>query len=109
MHNLFSQYTDSSLLSTEAYNRWFNELQKNQSFILCGIVEYEPGKAGMQLIGLASLWMHPKYYKNNGKIGYIEDVIIDKQHTTKELENKLIDFTIKEGKKRGCFRINLNN
>ena len=100
IHNLFSQLTDSTLLTQKEFETWYKEIHKSPYFVLFGIT------TNNTLVGIGSLWIEKKYYK--GKSGHIEDIIIDKNHQNQGLGKKLITFITNVAKERGCYKVQLH-
>jgi GNAT superfamily N-acetyltransferase len=102
-HSLFSQLTQSTLLSKDQFQKWFSEIQENPCFTLFGVFQEKSPK----LIGVGTLWIQPKYYRNNGNSGYIEDIVIDKNYQKKGLGKTLVKHIIDYAKERKCYKIQL--
>ena len=108
IHKLFSQLTESVLLSQTKFQKWFTEVQSNPCFTLFGIIESETEYSKPTLVGLGTLWIQPKYYHNNRRSGHIEDIIIDKKHRQKGLGKKLIEYIIETAINADCYKIQLH-
>ena len=106
LHALFSQLTQSTLLSEKQFRHWFDETNANPCFTLFGVMA-SPEKYP-KLIGIGTLWTQPKYYRNNGKNGHIEDIVIDKAHQKKGLGEQLVKFIIDYAKNHGCYKVQLH-
>ncbi len=105
-HNLFSQATESVLLSEKEFEKWFDNMHNNPYSTLFGVFdEYDNG---CKLVGVGTLWMQPKYYHNNAKSGLLEDIVIDENHQGKGLGKKLVHFIIETAQQKGCHKIILN-
>ena len=104
-HNLFSQLTDSTLLSQERFMQWFADVQTNPCFTLFGVISQDKY---VSLVGVGILWMQPRYYRNRGKSGHIEDVVIDIKHRGKGLGGKLVQYILDYAKDLGYYKIQLH-
>ena len=106
LHALFSQLTESTLLTDKQFLQWFKEIHENPCFTLFGIMTSP--KKYPKLIGVGTLWTQPKYYRNKGKSGHIEDIIIDKSHQKKGLGKQLVKYIIDYAKNNGCYKVQLH-
>jgi len=100
IHHLFSQLTNSTLLTQKEFETWYKEIYKTSNSILFGVTIKNT------LVGIGSLWVEKKYYK--GKSGHIEDIIIDKNHQNQGLGKKLLKFITETAKERGCYKVQLH-
>ena len=111
-HNLYSQLTKSTLLSQKEFETWFMDIYKNDNIKLFGILYFTktdsiPFKYP-KLIGLASVYLHKRFYRNNGMSAHLEDVVIDKDYRGLGLGKKLINTIIEWCKEHKCYKIQLN-
>ena len=116
-HNLYSQLTTSTLLERNEFEKWFKEVLNNPCFKLFGVIYSNSvgsdlyGKwvnQNCKLIGLASLWLHPRYYRKFGTSAHLEDLVIDKSYNNLGLGKKLINEIINWCKERNYYKIQLN-
>ena len=108
MHTLFSQLTESTLLSDKEFEKWYTEVQMNPCFTLFGITKSQTEYSNPILVGLGTLWTQPKYYRNKGTSAHIEDIIIDKKYRQQGLGKKLIKYIIDTAIEKGCYKIQLH-
>ena len=87
LHRLWSQLTDSTLLSKNDFNVWWQTVQDNPLFTLFGVI-----KDNNSLVGLGALWVQPKYF--HAPIGHIEDIVIDKEYRGQKLGSYLVQAII---------------
>lgn len=66
------------------------------------------GKIDNQIVACGSLIIEFKIIHNLGKVGHIEDVVIDKDHRRKGLGKQIIDFLVSKAKEIGCYKVILN-
>ena len=59
-------------------------------------------------IGSGSLVVENKIIHGFGKVGHIEDVVIDESHQNKGYGKLLLDHLIKKGKEFNCYKVVLN-
>ena len=106
LHHLFSQLTESKELPAKQYKKWFAEIVENPCVTMFAVIE-SPEKYP-KLVGFGTLWSQPKYYRNNGKSGHIEDIVIDKEHRNKGLGKNLVKHIIDYAKNTGCYKVQLH-
>ena len=106
LHHLFSQLTTSRLLTQHQFENWFNNVHANPCFTLFGVIESK--HKDPKLVGVGTLWIQPKYYRDNGKSGHIEDIIIDKEHRKKGLGKSLVKYITDYAKGKGCYKAQLH-
>ena len=104
-HSLFSQLTTSTLLSEKEFTNWFDNLQNNPYATLFGVFD---DTNGYKIVGVGTLWVQPKYYHNNGKSGFLEDVVIDTNHQGRGLGKKLVHFIVESAQQKGCYKLVLH-
>ena len=61
-----------------------------------------------KIIGTGTLIIEQKVIHNFGKVGHIEDVVIDKNVQGKGLGKKLINFLIDQSKINNCYKVVLS-
>jgi glucosamine-phosphate N-acetyltransferase len=103
-HRLYSQLTKCALLTQEEFEEWFDTVQNNDCFVLFGVVT----RRNPQLIGLGTVWLHPRYYRSRGMSAHLEDIVIDEHHQHLGLGRKLVEKIKSWCKDRGCYKIQLN-
>ena len=102
-YTLYSQLTECSLLEKNEFEDWFNTVQNNPCFKLFGVIT-----SNQKLVGLGSIYIFTKYYRNKGKSAYLEDLIIDKEHRHRGLGKKIIEKIIHKCKELHCYKLQLN-
>ena len=60
------------------------------------------------IIGSGTLVIESKIIHGFGKVGHIEDIVIDNNHQSKGYGSKLINFLIEKSKDIGCYKVVLN-
>jgi glucosamine-phosphate N-acetyltransferase len=61
-----------------------------------------------QIIGTISLLIEQKFIHNGGKVGHIEDLVVDAQYRGKGIGQQLCEKVIKYAKQEGCYKVILN-
>ena len=60
------------------------------------------------IIGSGTLVIESKIIHGFGKVGHIEDIVIDNKYQSKGYGSKLINFLIEKSKDMGCYKVVLN-
>ena len=89
-HGLVRELTDISL---EDYKQMLTEMVPHNYF---QVVIYE----GDNLLGVSGYWICTKIY--SGKYIEIDNLVIDKEHRSKNIGKLLVDWMIEEGKRNNC-------
>lgn len=76
----------------------FDKIHNNPDHIIA-VAETE-GK----IIGSATLLLETKFIHKGGKIGHIEDVVVDKNYQGKKIGEKIIKYLLEKSKKSGCYK-----
>ena len=97
---LLQQLTSAPLLDKQFYLELIQNLPKNQ-YIFVMTNNDKP-------IGMISLLIEQKLIHGGGRVGHIEDLIVDKAHQHKGYATKLIQHTISVAKLHQCYKCILN-
>src|ERR1700741_3918677 len=89
-HALVRELTDISL---EEYKKMLSEMVPRNYF---QVAVYE----GNKLVGVSGYWICTKIY--SGKYIEIDNLVIDKEHRSKNIGKLLVDWMIEEGKRHNC-------
>ena len=76
----------------------FNKINANEEHIIA-VAELN-GK----IVGATTLFIETKFIHNGGKVGHIEDVVVDKEHQGKGIGEKIVKYLLNEAQKRGCYK-----
>lgn len=76
----------------------FNKINANEEHIIA-VAEFN-GK----IVGATTLFIETKFIHNGGKVGHIEDVVVDKNHQGKGIGQEIIKYLLNEAQKRGCYK-----
>ena len=55
-------------------------------------------------MGATTLLIETKFIHNGGKVGHIEDVVVDKKHQRKGIGEKIIIYFLRYAKDQGCYK-----
>lgn len=76
----------------------FEKINSNQDQII--IVALTEGK----VVGATTLLIETKFIHNGGKVGHIEDVVVDKEYQKKKIGEKMITYLLRHAKEQGCYK-----
>ena len=61
-----------------------------------------------KIIGMATILIEQKIIHSGGKVGHIEDVVVDKNYRGQNVGQKLIERCVVKGKNEKCYKIILD-
>ena len=100
--NGFLQTLDSlrqaSNIDKKTAEKIFDKINSNPDHIVAvAIIE---GK----IVGSTTLLIETKFIHNGGKVGHIEDVVVDKKYQRKGIGEKIIIYLLRYAKDQGCYK-----
>lgn len=100
--NGFLQTLDSlrqaSNIDKKTAEKIFDEINSNLDHIVAvAVIE---GK----IVGSTTLLIETKFIHNGGKVGHIEDVVVDKEYQRKGIGEKIIMYLLRYAKDQGCYK-----
>ena len=100
--NGFLQTLDSlrqaSNIDKKTAEKIFDKINSNPDYIVAvAVIE---GK----IVGSATFLIETKFIHNGGKVGHIEDVVVDKKHQRKGIGEKIIIYLLRYAKDQGCYK-----
>lgn len=76
----------------------FDKINSNPDHIIAvAVIE---GK----IVGSTTLLIETKFIHNGGKVGHIEDVVVDKEYQRKGIGEKIITYLLRYAKDQGCYK-----
>jgi glucosamine-phosphate N-acetyltransferase len=57
-----------------------------------------------KVVGSTTLLIETKFIHNGGKVGHIEDVVVDKEYQKKGIGEKIIMYLLRYAKDQGCYK-----
>jgi glucosamine-phosphate N-acetyltransferase len=60
------------------------------------------------IIATGTIILEPKFIHNNGKVGHIEDIVVDREKHGLGIGKKLIDDLVIICRNSGCYKVILN-
>ena len=76
----------------------FDKINSNPDHIIA--VAVIDGK----IVGSTTLLIETKFIHNGGKVGHIEDVVVDKEYQRKGIGEKIITYLLRYAKDQGCYK-----
>mmetsp|Transcript_987 Transcript_987/g.3079 ORF Transcript_987/g.3079 Transcript_987/m.3079 type:complete len:145 (-) Transcript_987:1206-1640(-) len=102
LFGLLCQLTQAPAVGREAFERQFQEQTSSGDYFV--VVAEHKGK----IVATATLLVERKFLRNCGKVGHIEDVVVDRAMRGKGVGAKLIKTLLIEAEERGCYKAILN-
>jgi len=98
--NLLKQLSDSVKLDKNSFDLFIDSLNKNHQI---WIIEEND-----ILIVTGTILIENKIIHNFGKVGHIEDIVVDKNNRNRKLGTKILEHLINIAKKDNCYKVILN-
>lgn len=76
----------------------FEKINSNPDHLI--IVALIDGK----VVGATTLLIETKFIHNGGKVGHIEDVVVDKEYQKNGIGEKMINYLLRYAKDQGCYK-----
>ena len=102
LHQLSPPTKRNSEADKEELKRILDETILDRNYAVC--VYQERGK----LLGTATLLIQLNLHNNGRPYGHIENVVTDKNYREKDIGKQMMEYLVKEAKKRDCYKIVLN-
>lgn len=100
--NGFLQTLDSlrktSDIDMNTAKKIFDKINSNSDHVVA--VAVMEGK----IVGSTTLLIETKFIHNGGKVGHIEDVVVDKEHQRNGIGEKIITYLLRYAKEQGCYK-----
>ena len=97
--NLLSQLTDAVELDENTFKNLLNEIKKTSE-----IYVYED-IVNNKIVATAKLLIEQKLARGGGKVGHLEDVVVDVGYRKLGLGGKLVINIIDLARQRGCYKL----
>ncbi|EPA05010.1 GNAT family N-acetyltransferase [Candidatus Nitrosarchaeum limnium] len=88
----------ASDISNEKAEKIFEKINSNPDHIIA--VAVLDGK----IVGSTTLLIETKFIHKGGKVGHIEDVVVDKKYQKNGIGEKIIEHLLKIAKDNGCYK-----
>jgi len=102
---ILSQLTQVGDISKEMFCKRFQEMKACGDTYHVMVIE---DTTKSKIIAAATLILEIKFIRNCGKIGHIEDVVVDKTYRGHNLGIRVIQGLIDVGKQLGCYKVILD-
>ena len=76
--------------------------QGNKSVVVLVVEKYE------KIMGTGTILIEQKFLRGGGKVGHIEDVVVDNRSREKGVGKAIIDSLVEIAKEKGCYKVILN-
>lgn len=88
----------ASNIEKDTAEKIFDKINSNEDYTI--VVAEADGK----IIGTTTLLIESKFIHNGGKVGHIEDVVVDKNYQGSGTGEKIIRYVLEIAKKKGCYK-----
>ena len=88
----------ASNIDKKTAEKIFDKINSNPDHIIAvAVIE---GK----IVGSTTLLIETKFIHSGGKVGHIEDVVVDKEYQRKGIGEKIITYLLRYAKDQGCYK-----
>ncbi|XP_028087709.1 glucosamine 6-phosphate N-acetyltransferase isoform X1 [Camellia sinensis] len=102
---LLQQLTVCDSVSEKQFEERFRELSSyGDDHLICVIEDNRSGK----IVATGSVFTEKKFIRNCGKVGHIEDVVVDSSARGMQLGKKIVEFLIDHARSTGCYKVILD-
>lgn len=97
--DLLKQLTEAKELDKDRFKEILKNIEKTAEIYI-----YEDVIKG-KIIASATLMIEQKFIRNGGKVGHLEDVVVDVQYRGLSLGKELISKIINLASEKGCYKL----
>ncbi|XP_050228557.1 glucosamine 6-phosphate N-acetyltransferase [Mercurialis annua] len=102
---LLQQLTVCDSVSDKEFEKRFEEISSyGDDHLICVIEDDQSGK----IIATGCMFIEKKFIRNCGKVGHIEDIVVDSEARGKQLGKKIIEFLTDHAHSMGCYKVILD-
>uniref|UniRef100_A0A5B6ZBI2 Glucosamine 6-phosphate N-acetyltransferase n=1 Tax=Davidia involucrata TaxID=16924 RepID=A0A5B6ZBI2_DAVIN len=102
---LLQQLTVCDSVSDKEFQERFQEISSyGDDHLICVIEDDGSGK----IVATGSVFIEKKFIRNCGKVGHIEDVVVDSCVRGMQLGKKIIGFLTDHARSMGCYKVILD-
>ncbi|PIA59061.1 hypothetical protein AQUCO_00400132v1 [Aquilegia coerulea] len=102
---LLQQLTIFNSISDNEFDSRFQDLSSyGDNHVICVIED----KKLKKIVATGSVFLEKKFVRNCGKVGHIEDVVVDSSVRGMKLGQKVIEFLTNHAKLNGCYKVILD-
>ncbi|KAL9230878.1 hypothetical protein vseg_006171 [Gypsophila vaccaria] len=93
-----------SVSDTQFEDRFRDLAAESDNHVICVVEDENTGK----VIATGSVFIEKKFIRNCGKVGHIEDVVVDANARGMNLGKKVIEFLTDHAQSTGCYKVILD-
>uniref|UniRef100_A0A2P2IUC8 Glucosamine 6-phosphate N-acetyltransferase n=1 Tax=Rhizophora mucronata TaxID=61149 RepID=A0A2P2IUC8_RHIMU len=102
---LLQQLTVCDSVSDKEFEERFHEIScYGNDHIVYVIEDDSSGK----IVATGSVFVEKKFIRNCGKVGHIEDVVVDSSARGLQLGKKIVEFLVGHARSMGCYKVILD-
>ncbi|KAK4749925.1 hypothetical protein SAY87_027374 [Trapa incisa] len=102
---LLRQLSVCDSVSDDEFRDRFQELNYlGDDHVICVIEDGNSGK----IVATGSVFIEKKFLRNCGKVGHIEDVVVDRDARGLQLGRKVVAFLTEHARSMGCYKVILD-
>ncbi|XP_021908708.1 glucosamine 6-phosphate N-acetyltransferase [Carica papaya] len=102
---LLAQLSICNSVSDKEFEERFREISAlNDDHLICVIEDHNLGK----IVATGSVFIEKKFLRNCGKVGHIEDVVVDTNARGKQLGKRIVEFLVDHARSMGCYKVILD-
>ncbi|CAI0391847.1 unnamed protein product [Linum tenue] len=103
--DLLRQLSVCDPISDEDFEARFQELSSHgDDHLICVIEDERQGK----IVATGCVFVEKKFLRNCGKVGHIEDVVVDSGARGLHLGKKIVEFLADHARSKGCYKVILD-
>ncbi|CAN8256178.1 unnamed protein product [Cochlearia groenlandica] len=103
--DLLGQLTVTGAITDEEFDRRFEEIVSNgDDHVIC-VIEDESSR---RIAATGSVMIEKKFIRSCGKMGHVEDVVVDSKFRGKRLGKRVIEFLMEHCRSMGCYKVILD-
>ena len=99
---ILNQLSPTSDWEEIGFSSLWETYNNNQNALTLVAEKYE------KIIGTGSVLIEQKFLRGGGKVGHIEDIVVDNRSREKGVGKTIIDFLVEIAKERGCYKVILS-
>lgn len=102
---LLQQLTVCDSVSDKDFEDRFEELvSEGDNHVICVIEDGNTGK----IVATGSVFIEKKFIRNCGKVGHIEDIVVDASTRGMNFGKKIVEFLTQHANSIGCYKVILD-
>ncbi|KAF8052396.1 hypothetical protein N665_1562s0007 [Sinapis alba] len=102
---LLGQLTVTGSVTDDEFDQRFQEISSyGDDHLICVIEEESSGK----IAATGSVMIEKKFLRSCGKVGHIEDVVVDSKFRGKQLGKRVVEFLTDHSRSMGCYKVILD-